>query len=71
MAYVEAFDRGMALGSADARSTWDELVASLRGYGEMNFNYSVLSGFLDQVAEEDDYTLAQEILDECAGDPQL
>jgi hypothetical protein len=71
MAYGEAFGRGLALGSADARATWGELVAGLRGYGEMNFNCSVLSGFLDQVAEANDYALAQEILDECAGDPQL
>jgi len=71
MAYGEAFGRGLALGSADARATWGELVAGLRGYKEMNFNCSVLSGFLDQVAEANDYALAQKILDECASDPQL
>ena len=71
MAYGEAFGRGLALGSTDARATWNELVAGLREYGGMNFNCSVFSGFLDQVAEANNYGLAQEILDECAVDPQL
>lgn len=71
MAYGEAFGRGLAQGTIDVRATWDEFVAGLHEYSEMSFNNSVLSGFLDQIAETNDNAIAQDILDACVDDPQL
>jgi hypothetical protein len=70
MPYRSAFGRGLARGALDRNAAWHELVEQLHRFGSENYNFSVLSGFLEEI-DEQDREAAQALLDQCLVDARL
>ena len=68
--YKSDFGRGLIAGSANARSTWDQLVTKLKSQNVENFGFGVLIGALQEISESE-RSMATKILDECAEDDLL
>ncbi|HCI96263.1 hypothetical protein ABN228_02065 [Providencia rettgeri] len=65
MPYRAAFGKGLAKGTCDQRVYWQQLIDELELHLDLNKNFSVLSGFIEEV-DFVNKELAQEILDQCA-----
>lgn len=70
MPYRLAFGRGLAQGALDRNAVWGELVKELHRFGSENYNYSILSGFIEEI-DEQDRPAAQALLDQCLEDTML
>ncbi len=70
MPYCHAFGRGLAKGVHNHRAGWDGLMSHLKRSSGSNQNFSVLGGFIEEVAAADP-ELARELLDECAKHSEL
>nr|WP_218165640.1 hypothetical protein [Serratia proteamaculans] len=70
MPYRIAFGRGLAKGSHDLRIDWQQLVEHLEQSLETNKDFSVFSGFIEEV-DSVDVALAQKFLDQCVQHPAL
>ena len=64
------FGIGLAKGSENLNTTWDKLVATLKGTGITSFNHEVLAGFVHETARIDK-NLSIAILDACLEDSLL
>lgn len=67
---LEAFGRGLARGAPDRNAVWHELVEELHQCGSKSFNFSTLSGFVDEI-DMQDRPAAQAMLDQCQNDTLL
>jgi len=67
MPYRRAFGRGLAQGSLDPPETWAQLVEELHRIEPDNYNFAVLSGFMEAL-DETDRSIAQALLDQCLDD---
>lgn len=65
-----AFGRGLAKGAHDMRVCWQQLVDQLELQPEVNKNFAVFGGFIEE-ADSINPLLAQELLDKCAQHPEL
>ncbi|HGN1708019.1 TPA: hypothetical protein ACKRTE_003943, partial [Providencia rettgeri] len=65
MPYRAAFGKGLAKGTCDQRAYWQQLIDELELHPDLNKNFSVLSGFIEEV-DFVNKELVQEILDQCA-----
>ena len=70
MPYRLAFGRGLARGALDCSSAWQELVDELHRFGSKEFDFSLLSGFIDEI-DAQDRPAAQAMLDKCQDDTLL
>lgn len=70
MPYRLAFGRGLARGAPDRNAAWNELVEALHILGSENYNFSVLSGFIDET-DTQNRPAAQALLDQCLTDSLL
>jgi len=70
MPYRSAFGRGLARGALDRNAAWNELVEELHRAGSENYNFSVLSGFIEETNTQD-RPAAQALLDQCLADTML
>lgn len=70
MPYRAAFGKGLAKGTCDQRVYWQQLIDELELHLDLNKNFSVLSGFIEEV-DFINRELAQEILDQCAQHSEL
>ena len=66
----ESFGRGLAKGAHDLRMGWRNLLRCLDQSSGPSENFSVVAGFIDEVASSDS-ELSREFLDECAAHPKL
>ena len=64
------FGKGLAKGTHDHLAMWQALVSRLEAFGNSNFNYSILRGFIKEVAAADPVA-ATELLDRCSRHPLL
>ena len=70
MPYRASFGKGLARGAHDQRRGWKNLICCLDQLSDPSENFSVIVGFLDEVASGDP-ELSREFLDECAVHPIL
>lgn len=70
MPYGLAFGRGLARGARKRNAAWSELVKELHRTGFENYNFSVLSGFIEET-DIQDRPAAQALLDQCLADRML
>ena len=70
MPYRSAFGRGLARGALDRSVVWSELLQELRRFGSDSYNFSVLSGFVEEI-EKQNRPAAQALLDQCLTDKLL
>jgi hypothetical protein len=70
MPYRESFGRGLATYAHDPVNVWQKLVDQLEKRDDPNFNASVLTGFIQEIAF-DDPASGQDLLDRCTQHPQL
>ncbi|WP_448649732.1 hypothetical protein ACSHWC_16300 [Pseudomonas fluorescens] len=70
MPYRAAFGRGLAKGVHNLRVSWQQLVDQVEQRPEINKNFAVFGGFIEE-ADATDPALAQELLDHCARHPEL
>lgn len=70
MPYRAAFGKGLAKGTCDQKIYWQNLVDELKKYPEINKDFSVFKGFIEEV-DFINRELAQEILDQCAQHSEL
>ncbi|MEQ5184716.1 hypothetical protein [Providencia rettgeri] len=70
MPYRAAFGKGLAKGTCDQKIHWQNLVDELKKYPEINKDFSVFKGFIEEV-DSINRELAQEILDQCAQHSEL
>ena len=70
MPYRSSFGKGLAKGAHDQRIGWKNLICCLDRLSDPRENFSVIGGFLDEVASSDP-ELSREFLDECAAHPIL
>ena len=70
MPYRKSFGRGLAKGAHDLRMGWRNLICCLDQSSRPGENFSVIGGFIDEVASSDP-GLSREFLDECAEHPKL
>lgn len=70
MPYRAAFGKGLAKGTCDQKIYWQNLVDELKKYPEINKDFSVCKGFIEEV-DFINRELAQEILDQCAQHSEL
>ncbi|KMV68091.1 hypothetical protein AI29_10260, partial [bacteria symbiont BFo2 of Frankliniella occidentalis] len=67
---LRAFGRGLVRGSHDQRVYWQGLIDQIEKQPNVNKNYGVLAGFIEEVNSVDP-SLAQKFLDQCAQHPEL
>lgn len=65
-----AFGRGLARRTPDCNAAWRELVEELHRLGSKELNFSVLSGFVEEI-DTHDRPAAQAMLDQCSDDKLL
>jgi len=70
MPYRAAFGRGLARGAHDVRAGWRKLVAHMVQQTGDKSNFIVFGGFIEETNAVD-IVLAQELLDQCAQQPEL
>ncbi|HGN2346247.1 TPA: hypothetical protein ACKR1W_000620 [Proteus mirabilis] len=70
MPYRAAFGKGLAKGTCDQKIYWQNLVDELKKYPEINKDFSVFKGFIEEV-DFINRELAQEILDQCVQHSEL
>ncbi|PWE27006.1 hypothetical protein C4N9_18550 [Pararhodobacter marinus] len=70
MPYRWAFGIGLAKGFLNYRDSWKKLLEHLARFSGSNNDYSVIGGFIKEVAAND-RQLSQELLDECAAHSDL
>ncbi|WP_272526553.1 hypothetical protein [Providencia sp. PROV219] len=70
MPYRIAFGTGLAKGAYDQKIYWQNLVAELKKHPEINKDFSVFKGFIDEV-DSVNRELAQEFLEQCAKHNEL
>ncbi len=70
MPYRVEFGRGLAKGIHNLRVGWQLLVAQLEQYPNINKNFSVFSGYIEET-DIINHALAQELLDQCAQHAEL
>ncbi|EBV4964778.1 hypothetical protein LV724_001788 [Salmonella enterica] len=70
MPYRVAFGRGLAKGACNLRVGWQQLVEQVEVQSEINKDFAVFAGFIEEV-DSIDPVLAQELLDQCSQHPEL
>ncbi|HEC8325899.1 TPA: hypothetical protein RG501_RS18825 [Providencia rettgeri] len=70
MPYRIAFGTGLAKGAYDQKIYWQNLVDELKKHPEINKDFSVFKGFIDEV-DSVNRELAQEFLEQCAKHNEL
>ncbi|WP_311753569.1 hypothetical protein [Proteus columbae] len=70
MPYRMAFGTGLAKGAYDQKIYWQNLVDELKKYPEINKDFSVFKGFIEEV-DSVNKELAQEFLEQCAKHNEL
>ncbi|RYC42892.1 hypothetical protein [Pectobacterium zantedeschiae] len=70
MPYRNTFGRGLAKGAHDLRIGWLQLVERLEQLPDLNKDFSVFSGYIEEV-DSVEPALAQELLDYCARHAEL
>ncbi|WP_419209864.1 hypothetical protein ABRP32_12225 [Providencia manganoxydans] len=70
MPYRIAFGKGLAKGAYDQKIYWQNLVDELKKYPEINKDFSVFKGFIEEV-DSVNRELAQEFLEQCAKHNEL
>ncbi|WP_272668653.1 MULTISPECIES: hypothetical protein [unclassified Providencia] len=70
MPYRIAFGKGLAKGTYDQKIYWQNLVDELKKHPEINKDFSVFKGFIDEV-DSVNRELAQEFLEQCAKHNEL
>lgn len=70
MPYRTVFGRGLARGAHDLRVSWQRLVEQIEKQTDVNKDFGVLGGFIEEV-DSVDPALAQEFLDQCVQHPEL
>lgn len=70
MPYRIAFGTGLAKGAYDQKIYWQSLVDELKKYPEINKNFTVFKGFIEEV-DSVNRELAQEFLEQCARHNEL
>ncbi|HED2338277.1 TPA: hypothetical protein R4Y05_003977 [Serratia liquefaciens] len=70
MPYRAVFGRGLARGAHDLRVGWQRLVERIENQPDVNKDFGVLGGFIEEV-DSVDPALAQEFLDKCVQHPEL
>lgn len=70
MPYRVVFGRGLARGAHELRVCWQRLVEQIEKQPDVNKDFGVIVGFIDEV-DSVDPALAQDLLDQCAEHPAL
>lgn len=70
MPYLAEFGMGLARGAHDLRISWQQLVEQVEKQPDINKNFGVFKGFLEEV-DSVDPALAQCLLNQCAQHPVL